>query len=123
MKEMMNMPERKLIDHRGPMCVDVRGAWYFITVCAEGHREWVIDSVGRDDPIAPNGVFDYAAESLISTARHFQKIGKWKLALFLVMPDHIHFIVHIPECGASGAMGSSRPTGLAVCYRVRSRIR
>ena len=40
MKEMMNMPERKLIDHRGPMCVDVRGAWYFITVCAEGHREW-----------------------------------------------------------------------------------
>ena len=34
-KEMVNMPERKMIDHRGPMRVDVRGAWYFITVCAE----------------------------------------------------------------------------------------
>ena len=34
-KEMMDMPERKLIDHRGPRGVDVRGAWYFITICAE----------------------------------------------------------------------------------------
>ena len=29
-------------------------------------------------------------------------MGKWRLALFLVMPDHLHLIVHVP-CGVRGA--------------------
>ena len=32
---------RKRLDHRGPLSVDVSGAWYFITICAEGHKPWV----------------------------------------------------------------------------------
>jgi hypothetical protein len=35
--------------------------------------------------------------------------SKWNLALLLVMPDHLHLIANI----VSGAMGSSRPTGIA----------
>ena len=106
------LPVRKRLDHRGPLSIDISSAWYFITICAEGHNPWVM-SVGRDDPIAPNSPYD----AIMSTARHFHKIGKWKLALFLVMPDHLHFIVHIPDgaMGSSrgnGAMGSSRPTSL-----------
>ena len=100
------MPTRRRLDHRGPLSIDVSSAWYFITICAEGHRTWV----GRDDLIAP---FDPFA-ALLSTARHFQKIGKWRLALFLVMPDHVHFIVNI---SGIGAMGSSRPTGLESVIR------
>ena len=115
------MHTQKRLDHRGPLSIDIKSAWYFITICAEGHRPWVMrnewrhgvmppyhgaaSSAGRDDPIAPTN----SCDAILSTARHFQAIGKWRLALFLVMPDHLHLIVHIP---ANGAMGSSRPTEL-----------
>ena len=61
-------------------------------------------AVGRDDPIAPTNPYN----AIMSTGCHFQNIGKWNLALLLVMPDHLHLIANIPP----GAMGSSRPTGL-----------
>ena len=102
-------PTRKRLNHRGPLSVDVASAWYFITVCAEGHRPWA--SVGRDDPIAPcNDLIapKNASDAIMSTALHFHNIGKWRLALFMVMPDHVHFIVNVPT--DDGAMGSSRPT-------------
>ena len=40
---------RKRIDHRGPLSIDVSSAWYFITVCADGHKPWVADEmkIGR----------------------------------------------------------------------------
>ena len=104
MKEMMNMPERKLIDHRGPSSVDVRGAWYFITVCAEGHDEWMVGG----DPRAPRDAschvipLDDAANAILNESREYHKRGIWRLALMLVMPDHIHFIVHVPTNGAPG---------------------
>ena len=106
-KEKMDMPERKLIDHRGPMRVDVRGAWYFITICAEGHREWMMtkpsDVTCPDGRVGaprtpPNGSsFDTIAKIIIQHAREYHQMGKWRLALFIVMPDHLHFIVHVPE--------------------------
>ena len=91
-------PVRKVLDHRGPLSVDVRGAWYFITICAEGHEAWVGSRVPRDR----NGVpmdFSMVADAILSAARWYHQHGKWHLALFLVMPDHLHFIVHVPECG------------------------
>jgi len=99
-------PSRKQLNHRGPLSIDVASAWYFITICAKDHAPWSMrdDRVGRDDPIAPTNPYN----AIMSTACHFQNIGKWNLALLLVMPDHLHLIVNIP----SGAMGSSRPTGL-----------
>ena len=116
-------PSRKRLNHRGPLSIDVASAWYFITICAKDHAPWSMrdDRVGRDDPIAPHdqrvafavGRDDLIAptnpyNAIMSTACHFQNIGKWNLALLLVMPDHLHLIANIP----SGAMGSSRPTGL-----------
>ena len=114
---------RKRLNHRGPLSIDVTSVWYFITICAKDHAPWSMcdDRVGRDDPIAPHdqrvafavGRDDLIAptnpyNAIMSTACHFQNIGKWNLALLLVMPDHLHLIANIP----SGAMGSSRPTGL-----------
>jgi hypothetical protein len=43
------MPSRKRLDHRGPLSIDISSAWYFITICAEGHRPWMcrdISTVG-----------------------------------------------------------------------------
>ena len=98
------LPVRKVLDHRGPLSIDVRGAWYFITICAEGHDEWMVGG----DPRAPRDAachliaFDDAAKMFLDEAREYHKRGIWRLALFLVMPDHLHFIVHVPADGAPG---------------------
>ena len=39
--QVVGAPVRKRLDHRGPLSIDVSGAWYFITICAEGHKPWV----------------------------------------------------------------------------------
>ena len=97
----MGLPERKRLDHRGPLTISTVGAWYFITICAEGHSPWVGSRVPRDRD--GSGDFPAIADSILSAARWYHQHGKWRLALFLVMPDHVHLIVHFPsECGHAG---------------------
>ena len=112
---------RKRLDHRGPLSIDVSSAWYFITICAEGHTPWVGSRVPRDrmepvgsrvprDRMEPVGSrvprdrdFATIADSILSAARWYHEHGKWRLALFLVMPDHLHFIAQFPStCGHAG---------------------
>ena len=50
------LPVRKRLDHRGPLSIDVSAAWYFITICAEGHRPWVVDN-GR--PACPHAAMNF----------------------------------------------------------------
>ena len=50
-KDAVAVPSRKRLDHRGPLSIEVSSAWYFITICAEGHRPWVcrdISTVGGE---------------------------------------------------------------------------
>ena len=127
-----NRPVRKRLDHRGPLPIDVSSAWYFITICAEGHRPWacdVVPTVGADhraardcgapggraipggadcgtSPCEPVGADHRAARSfeefatlLLDEARFMHNAGKWFLSLMLVMPDHLHLIVHGPPGG------------------------
>ena len=108
----VTLPERKRLDHRGPLSVDVKSAWYFITICASGHRPWVGSRVPRDrDATRPDATatvpmdFDAIADAILSAARWYHEHGKWRLATFLVMPDHLHFIAHFPEMGDSGHAG------------------
>lgn len=154
-----SLPVRKRLDHRGPLSIDVSGAWYFITICAEGHKPWVAtkwpaggnvvrsnvddgravaprpltgDELARGmdgtrsargaDPTEPTGgeagddgravaprpptgvpTFDDIADVILREARENHVRGIWRLALFLVMPDHLHFIVHVPDGGRRGA--------------------
>jgi len=115
-------PVRKQLDHRGPLSIDVSSAWYFITLCADGHQPWTL--VGGDHRAARvigNGVpgghalprvastvggdhraprsFDEIATLILDEARFFHTTGKWFLAIMLIMPDHLHFIVHGPPGG------------------------
>ena len=110
------MPSRKRLNHRGPLSIDISSAWYFITICAEGHRPWMcrdISTVGgghrapRDcnsgatvggDHRAPRS-FDEFATLLLDEARFMHNAGKWFLSLMLIMPDHLHLIVHGPPGG------------------------
>ena len=99
------LPARKRLNHRGPLAIDVSAAWYFITICAAGHRPWVggdhlaprTSTVGGDHR-APR-TFDEIATVILDEGRFFHNAGKWFLALMLVMPDHLHFIVHGPPVG------------------------
>jgi len=109
------LPARKVIDHRGPLSIDLAGAWYFVTICAEGHRPWLMTKGRAVAPRPPHGdddgravaprppQFDEIATVILREARenHLRRI--WRLALFLVMPDHLHMIVHVPEIGGRGA--------------------
>ena len=129
----VTLPERKRINHRGPLSIDMSYAWYFITLCAEGHRPWVgscahlspctvgsrvprdregeklqlahpVGSrVPRDRILRPMS-FPTIAETILSAARWYHEHGKWQLSLFLVMPDHLHFIARFPA-GDGGHAG------------------
>ena len=111
-KEMMDMPERKLIDHRGPRGVDVRDAWYFITLCAEERCNYgrAVVPPTAECVECPNTPFIVHANEILECARYYHTHGKWHLALFLIMPDHIHFIVHVPSNPAVGGT-TALPTG------------
>ena len=75
---MTDFPVRKQLKHTPPFVA--RGAFYFVTICAaeRGGRELV----------------DHATV-ILDAARHRQMTGKWFPALFLVMPDHLHMLVHV----------------------------
>ena len=75
------LPSRKPLDHRGPLWVDVSYAIYFITIAAaERGGTMLIDN----------------ADTIMNAARFYQDKAKWFLYLFLIMPDHIHMLVHVP---------------------------
>ena len=74
-------PSRKILDHRGPVSVCTTDTVYFITIAAKERGTTVlIDN----------------AEAILASARFYQRTMKWFLYLFLIMPDHIHMLVHIP---------------------------
>jgi len=74
-------PVRKAMNHTPPHTIRAEDAWYFITICA-----------------AERGGTSFTdhANAILDAARYYHQNGKWRLSLFLVMPDHIHAIVHIP---------------------------
>ena len=63
------------------------------------------DADGGGTPSLP-GVFMPIADEILECARQYHLRGKWRLALFLVMPDHLHFIVRLPV----GADGDGTPS-------------
>ena len=102
----VTLPARKRLNHRGPLSIDVSSAWYFITICAEGHAPWIADEVkiGRavaPRPPSPITPLETIAPLILREARENHNRGIWWLALFLVMPDHLHFIVNIGGRGAT----------------------
>ena len=98
-----DMPARKRLNHRGPLSIDVSLEWYFVTICAADHAPWVAN-IGRavaPRPPQPTTSLDMVAPLILREARESHVRGLWHLALFLVMPDHLHFIVNIGGRGAT----------------------
>ena len=91
MNEQTCLPVRKKLDHRGPLSIDVRQAVYFVTIAAA-------DRAGRP--------FLDAVDAILEAARFYQANRRWFLSLLLVMPDHLHMLVHVPDGeGLSAVIG------------------
>jgi len=110
----VTLPARKRFNHRGPLSIDVSSSWYFVTLCAANHAPWVGSRVPRDrvgvvgsrvprDRNTEQMDFAAIADAILSAARWYHEHGKWHLSLFLVRPDHLHFIAQFPSvCGHAG---------------------
>ena len=99
------MPARKRLNHRGPLSIDVPSAWYFITICAAERCNY-----GRAGSMKPPSTPFMTFAMEISDAARFRHVcWKWRLALFLIMPDHIHFIARFPDAGSDAAVSSKPP--------------
>lgn len=53
----VTQPAWKRLNHRRPLSIDVSSAWYFITICAEGHATWIADEVKIGRAVAPRPQF------------------------------------------------------------------
>ena len=73
-------PSRKTLDHRGPISLNIADAVYFITIAAAER--------------GGSALLDHA-KVILDSARHLQASGTWFLHLLLIMPDHLHMLVHI----------------------------
>ena len=128
-----DMPTRKRLNHRGPLSIDVPSSWYFITLCAaercnygravstkppfgdiDGKAVSMKPPLGDIDGRAvstkpPSTPFMTFAMEILDAARFRHVRGKWRLALFLIMPDHIHFIARFPDGGSDAAVSSKPP--------------
>ena len=81
------LPVRKTLRHTTPFpCPD---AFYFVTICAAQR--------------GTSTLTDNAA-AILDAARHRQSLGRWFLSLFLVMPDHLHLLVHVPPSVAMSSV-------------------
>ena len=79
LKHMDDLPVRKRLNHHAPYCLP--GTFFFVTICARAR-----------------GVTDFVenAAMILEAVRHYHVTGKWFVTLCLVMPDHLHMLVHVP---------------------------
>ena len=114
----VTLPARKRLNHRGPLSIDVSSAWYFITICAAERCDYG-KAVSMKPPDAGDGravsmkppptPFMVHASAILDAAHFRHMRGAWRLALFLIMPDHIHLIAHFPTITSDTAVSSKPP--------------
>ncbi len=80
---MADLPRRRTLSHEVPDWVE-DGSLYFVTICCATR--------GRNQLSRP-GIGD----RLLESAAYYQRIGRWWLQVFLLMPDHLHAILAVPR--------------------------
>ena len=107
----MKLPDRKRIRLKG-YDYNTPG-WYFITICTRNKEKLLCNIVGTDVLGGPQIIFTDAGNiiseqlALMSNFYSHAKIDK-----YVVMPNHIHFILHVTE--RDGPPGRSVPTSSVI---------
>ena len=79
---------------------------YFITVCVKDRKPILSTIVGADDLIGPQVQLSHIGAVVEKYIRSVPGIGH-----YVIMPNHVHMILHISEKDTSGGpMWSSAPT-------------
>ena len=76
-------PQRKTLPHETPDWVKA-GALYFVTICCRDRHANSLAHVA-------------VAEQVIDSALHLMAIGRWHVRLLMLMPDHLHALVAVPQ--------------------------
>jgi putative transposase len=81
--EQSGSPDRVQLGHEFPQWV-ADDAVFFITICCaeRGRRQLTLPEVGP---------------WVLDAARHYDGVGKWCCGLMLLMPDHLHALIHFPR--------------------------
>ena len=82
----MRFVPRKTLNHDCPSWAET-GALYFVTINAAPR--------GTSDLVQPD-----SAASLLESAAHYHRQGRWFARLFLLMPDHVHALLAFPPVEA-----------------------
>ena len=104
----MELPHRKSnrlrdFDYNTP-------GYYFITICTKDKRKILSDVVGTgvlDGPLVQLSAYGQVAEKQLNAMRNFY--DNVVLEKYVVMPNHIHMLIHISGCG-NGPSGRPVPT-------------
>ena len=76
---MSELPQRQRLYHFLPEWVE-KDAVYLITVCCAKRGATELTQLGR---------FEVMGQAI----QHYSAVGKWRVKLFLVMPDHWHALI------------------------------
>ena len=85
----MELPQRKKI-RAGEYDYGQCGA-YFVTICTQNRRPILSNIVGDDAHIVPKR-YGQIVEKYLKNAAEIEK--------YVIMPDHIHMLIHLEEQGA-----------------------
>ncbi len=85
--------------------------YYFITVCTKNKQRILCDIVGTGVPDGPQTVMfkygDIAKKHIENIKNFYSHITTEK---YVIMPNHIHFLIKISESGTSGPSRTPVPT-------------
>ncbi len=80
---MVPMPQRKHLRHVPPAHVE-NGAWFFLTVCCATRGRAQLDN--RE-----------TFEVMSAAVEYYTAAGRWRVGVFLAMPDHWHALAAFPD--------------------------
>ncbi|MTI80236.1 MAG: transposase [Firmicutes bacterium] len=88
---MDNLPQRKKIRLKG---FDYSQAgYYFVTICTHNRRKLLSNIVGGGFHAAPQAKLTLIGKEIVKTLEHINDYPNVKIDQYVIMPNHIHFIV------------------------------
>ena len=85
--------------------------YYFVTVCTKNKQKILCDIVGTGVLDGPQTIMlkgGKIAEKHIENIKNFYSYIK--IEKYVIMPNHIHFLINIPKIDTSGPSGTPVPT-------------
>ena len=109
----MTLPRRRPIrlkgyDYSSP-------GYYFITICTKEKKKWLCEIVGTvvpDGPPGPTTKRGTVVEKRLGEMSDFY--DDVKIEKYVVMPNHIHLLIHVLEPGGGLLETTGGPPGTAV---------